>query len=236
MNIIVATSFNAENAQKVERMMDCIYWLSGQQPCACLLVSQHGVHDEVKIKVKLAAEVAFASASLIQIPPKSDPMAAAARAVSRTFRHPWLWLEPQCVPLKKDWLKQIVKEYEAQPRRYAGPHLISTTGIKMLSRVAVYANDAMADIANKENLYPMSSKMRLIQDMPCSDADSYTKVREDAVLLYGDATGELVEKIINDATKPDDGVIKVVEFNPVPTPAQEVPRVKRKYTRRQVKA
>ena len=44
----------------------------------------------------------------------------ASRQVQECYRLPFLWLEPDCVPLKRMWLEELTKEYNASPKRFLG--------------------------------------------------------------------------------------------------------------------
>jgi len=44
----------------------------------------------------------------------------ASRQVKECFRQPFLWLEPDCVPLKPSWLIELDAEYNRSPKRLMG--------------------------------------------------------------------------------------------------------------------
>jgi hypothetical protein len=219
MNLNIVIPFNAETASKAERLLDCIYWLDGQsQDGSCVLVADSGTHDELKGKVRIAAEVAFDYVTVVQAQ-KDSPTLASTANFMRGFRLPWMLLEPDCVPLVKGWRRLLFAAYNSQPRRYIGPHMKSSTGEMSLSRIAVYPPDSYND--TEVPIFPFSTKTRLIQELEYDGDDS--KIRPDAVLLHGDKTGVLIERVIAKATeiKPE---TTIVNYAPIPTvPSIPVP-------------
>jgi hypothetical protein len=176
------------------------------------------VHAEFKTTVRIAAEIGFESVDLYE--PKAvlgksttekvnSLFKQTAAQVAKSYRWPWLWLEPGCVPLVPDWREQLSSAYDAQPKPYFGPHIRITRGqteAVHLSRVAIYPVRAIMDLdkhcnsttpfeqASAPDVVSRSTKNRLIQRMDF-DGDQ-SKIRSDAVLLDADLTGELVERII----------------------------------------
>jgi hypothetical protein len=69
-----------------------------------------------------------------------------AKYVMDNFRTPFLWLEPDCVPLKRRWLDALTAAYNDSAMRYLGA-VIEQTGQKNLpprhlTGCSVYPNDA----------------------------------------------------------------------------------------------
>jgi len=219
--LLITIPFTAENAPVAERLCDWIFKLNGRNPKGhALLVAAHDVHAEMCAKVAIAAEVACATSELIAAPELKlvSPTAAtnhlfkfAGDYILRHFRCPWLWLEPNCVPLKPGWLEQLILAYESQPKRFMGAHLkfanaAAETGEKIcLARCSVYPADAINDLephcasnapfnlAAAEHVLSRSIKSRLIQEL-AYDGD-FDKVRVDACVLNGDKTGLLIEQL-----------------------------------------
>lgn len=208
MNLLTVIPFNTDNAAQAERLLDCIYWLDGKQPSgSCLLIAESGVHEELKTKVKLAAEVAFAETYMAQLAQSVDVLIASSRIIAKSFKQEWLWLEPDCVPLVKGWREKLREAYDIQARKYLGPHLKNATGDMFLSRIAVYPVDAVNELSSRESLFPMSNKTRLIQELQFDGDES--KIRKDAVLLHGDKTGKLIETMIERASVVPNETLKI---------------------------
>jgi hypothetical protein len=70
----------------------------------------------------------------------------ASMVVHDAFRLPFLWMEPDCVPLCSDWLDRIAAEYEKSPKKFMGPlvHNTDQAGLPPvhMSGCSVYPTDA----------------------------------------------------------------------------------------------
>lgn len=223
MQTLIVIPFFAEQAARAERLLDCIYWCGGQKQSGhVLLVAAPDVHAEMRTKLTIAAEVGFESVSLFgpkTLMGKSETdkinnlFSQTANHIAKSYRWPWLWLEPHCVPLKPDWREQLAKAYDDQPRAYFGPHIRIKRGAAeqvFLSRTAIYPVRAVIDLekhcttnmpfeqASAVDVVPKSTKNRLIQRMDFNGLADLDKIRPDAVLLDNDRTGELVEKLIEE--------------------------------------
>lgn len=68
--------------------------------------------------------------------------AAAARYMHTHLRIPWLWLEADAVPVKKDWLSKISQEYASCGKEFMGCHIEGIVhGIGHYNGVMVYPPD-----------------------------------------------------------------------------------------------
>lgn len=221
MNLLVTIPLTADTAPLAERLCDWIYYLSGRVTKGhALLVAAADVHKEMCAKTSIAAEVAFETSELIVAPEIGTPsptMVAnqmfkfSGDYIVRHFRCPWLWMEPQCVPLKPDWREQLMAAYVAQPKRYMGAHLRLAAATDKspeklcLARCSIYPPDAIADmspfcdapapfqLASAQHILSRSTKSRLIQELAYNGDQS--KIRPDACALNGDKVGELIEQL-----------------------------------------
>ena len=201
MNPLIVIPFNAADASMAESLCDWIYFLSGRkQSGSCLLVAYKNVHEEMQVKVSAAAEVAFEHVELTIAPEISSTakkdrinhlFRVASDYVSKNYRLPWLWLEPDCVPLKKDWIQTLATAYEAQPKRYLGAYMKAAEDKFFLARVSIYPPDAIKDLAASTPLVSLATKTRLSQEIKYTESD-LDKIREDAVLLHSDKSGKLI--------------------------------------------
>ena len=228
MKLLMVLPYCASDAPQAERLCDWCFELNGRRASGnILLVAASDVHEEMRVKVKLAAEVAFETVDVLVAQPIADAMKTVkinrtfqqgAEAVAKHFQWPFLWLEPDCVPLKYGWLGDIGKAYEHQPKRYLAPHLKldSASETVFMGRVGVYPNSVAGEIgqftantinferAGGETLLARSTKTRLIQ---MTTYESVSKIREDALLLHSDKTGDLISFLSKDLN----GVPEVVE-------------------------
>jgi hypothetical protein len=183
--VIIVIPYTAEQAEAAESLCDWVYALSGKkQSGSCLLISTDDTHPEFQLKVRLAAEVAFEFVDSATAN-KDNLFKTAVSRIADNYKEPWLWLEPDCVPLKPDWREQLSAFYDSQPRKCAGAHLtVKESGKLWLGRQSIYpATNFPPDP------FIASTKCRLIQQ------GVYTKredVRPDAVLFCSDKTGELI--------------------------------------------
>lgn len=210
-----------DDAPKLEALIDWIYQLNARTKAGhALILCGPGVHGEYVTKLGISADVTFEGHTIIHLPPWTVPPAdkkqgvnymayAAARAVRERFNWPWLWLEPDCVPLKRGWLTQLAQAYHGQPKRYMGtPLQVRPVGespdapaFTFLSRTAVYPPDAVVDLEplckrpewfeRNSVLLDKAAKNRLIQTGGLYNHET-TVIREDAVLFHSDKQGELI--------------------------------------------
>lgn len=215
MRIIPTIPFCNADSWLAEQLLSWIYRLNGREPHPhCLLVAAHDCHDEIKYKLRLSAEVAFDNVELIHVPEiktgnKSykinQTIKTASQHIFANYRCPWLWLEPDCMPLAPDWLERLQLAYDAQPKRYlAGQQDWGTKEAPRLcmARQAVYPADALKDIEplcgtnapfeqnGGKSLLAKSGRTRLIQQ--AHEWTPETKIRTDAVILHRDESADLI--------------------------------------------
>jgi hypothetical protein len=173
----------------------------------------------MRAKVKIAAEIAFWNVDIIDAPAYVGPdknvhinkmFKTAAEYVAKTYRVPWLWIEPDCAPLKPDWLEQISESHFKQAKRYSGSYLMAG-GNLFLARIAVYPPDAINDLSGAlagntafnmgsgGSVIPKSTKTRLVQET--SYTDETVKINENAVLLHHDKNAVLISKFRDEIEK-----------------------------------
>lgn len=198
--------------------MDCIYWLGKRaQPSTVVLVASPDVHPEMKLKVKLSAEVAFASADLLELKHVNGAtkhertnsiFSQAAVHVQEYYRVPWLWMEPDCVPAKEPWIDDLSQAYDNQPKRYMGIHVMDGEW-KFLFRTAVYPFNAARELekfcsgslpfdrAASKTTLPRSTITSLIQ---AGRWTPDTVIPDTTALFRRDETGVLLEWLIEQSS------------------------------------
>jgi hypothetical protein len=222
MNLMLcALGFHSGDAAQAEKLCDWIFQLNGNRKTGhVLLAAAEDVHPEMQMKVKLAAEVAFDTVDLLATHPtermgKTEKVnslfAQTAMHIFNGYRVPWVWIEPDCVPLKSTWLADLSDAYYAQPRRYMGSHMMAKTrdskDVMVLARVACYPAGAMRDLepyfngnapfnmVAEKTLVERSTKSRLIQQIAYHHETDHDKIRPDALMLHSDKTGALVNDL-----------------------------------------
>ena len=226
MNLLTVIPFTTHDAPLAERLCDWIFEQAGRKPRGhCQLVSAADVHQEMAVKVQIAAEVAFESSEMIVAPEPGSVVASeianqlfkfAGDYIIRHYRSPWFWLEPAAVPLRQSWREQLAQAYESQPKRYLGGHLQFEATVKdqpprlCLARCSVYPANAIGDlaahcsgpapfqIAAAQVILSRSTKCRLVQELNY-DGDT-AKLRPDAVVLNSDKSGKLIEHLRSQLT------------------------------------
>jgi hypothetical protein len=225
--LLVCLGFSANDAIAAERLLDWCAILNGKIPKGdLLLVAAPDLHQEIKLKTRIAAEVAFAHVELLEVgwpvvAPTSKAESlnhlfyTAATHAARCYQNPFLWLEPDCVPLRASWLDELAAAYYAQPRRYMGSILASADGtVKRLSRVAIYPRGAGGelkeftagktpfDIASGPMVIPRAGKSRLLQQLAYTSTTERSAIRPDAVLLHSDKESVLLSALIDEFSTP----------------------------------
>lgn len=210
--MITVIPFHSEDAARAERLLDLIYWQSGKaQSGTCLLVHSPDVHQELQIKVRLTAEMCFSSVDMMRAElPTGLPRVgsinfmfkSASQYVRDCYKEPWLWLEPDCVPMVRNWQVILSEAYDAQPRRYMG-RFMQGKAVRFMSRVGVYPTSASTDLApwldgetpfeRSASILPRCHNTAMFH---VAKYDPNIPIPETAVIVNGDRTGALVELLI----------------------------------------
>ena len=143
--------------------------------------------------------------------------------VSMNVQKPFLFMEPDAIPLKSSWLDAIEQEYLSCGKPFMGDFVaingVMPNGIDHMSGVAVYhwnlhalapnifRNERTAwDIASARDVVPRLHKTKLIQHdwVPTAkwrrDNVDFTCVKESALIYHPDKLGVLM----NDGLSPND--------------------------------
>lgn len=200
----------------------------GKSEASVLLVAAKASVPGERMEVISAARAGFKDVRLITPavvnehgwPTSCNTLWAAARGFIRQQRKDsWLWTEPDCVPLKSDWLERIASEYAAKRKPFMGA--ISNTPFRHMTGVAVYppapekfnpSLDQMGkapwDCVNPTKTLANMAETGLIQHVPFSDparkivptfpdADSLSLIKPEAVLFHRCKDGSLIERMRN---------------------------------------
>lgn len=190
MSLLIVIPFNSEQAEQAEKLCDFCYFIQGKvQGGHCLLIADKGVHDEMKLKVKLSAEVAFENVNIAVT--GGNLFSEASKLISQNYKSPWLWMETDCIPLKVGWISALQDAYNSQPKKYMG---------------AFYKNEALQMFLGRNSIYPAEERSSAIESDVTSYAtktkliqlgkyDGIPKIRPDAVLFCSDKTGALMNDL-----------------------------------------
>lgn len=153
MNLLCVIPYHAGDIDSATRLIRWIASLGSCKPHACLLIADDAVPKSNRTELKELATPIFASAATIPVSvPKvgfapNHMFMLAAQQIMFSYRWPWLWLEPDAIPLKSHWLSKIADAYEASPKRFLGPIVDGKQpGLpeRHLAGVSVYPPDAFS--------------------------------------------------------------------------------------------
>lgn len=159
--LLVVLPYSQKDAPAAKRLLEWIAELKGpfDHPAILLAADTLVPHDQ-KLELNALAKTIFTHAEtmIVTAPVPKDnnyhvPAAVmfeqAMRQVDQVYKWNWLWLEPDCVPLKPGWLSLLTDAYNSQPKRFMGA-LIETTQPNVpkvhLAGIAIYPNCAHADL------------------------------------------------------------------------------------------
>lgn len=228
MNLLVTLPIWKDNAARAEQLIDLIGRLDPLPQGHVLLAFHSSVHEEMRERIKISAEIAFEGVHILEIRPLSnstDPkpqhinktFTQVATAVKSGFKWPFLWLEPDCTPLVSGWLAKLEEAYENQPKQFMGNRM-KIAGDKdkpefhFMSRVGIYPNNVVEVIFDDERqtffeiavgatVAPKLASSKLFQPLQVMLPEDLAKIRPDAVLLHGDKNGVVLSSV-QDKLKP----------------------------------
>lgn len=130
--------------------------LDNRLPHSILLSADSRVKREVLLDLKAYAQTIFrfAEGVIVNVPDERQSWPKGPnfmfhntlQVVAERYKLPWLWLEPDCVPLKPGWLDQLAHEYALCPKKFMGT--MATVALtpdlpqRHMSGVAIYPPDA----------------------------------------------------------------------------------------------
>lgn len=154
MVMYVVLPFHFGDSQQALNLLRWVKDLGGAEKYHCLLVADMAVGWQTGLDVMNAAKEAFASATIItnEKAVTSWPEGAnslfftAARFIQENVKSYWIWLEPDCVPMRSGWLREIEDHYMLAGQLFLG-HIYKNTQPEfpreVMSGIAVYpANTA----------------------------------------------------------------------------------------------
>jgi hypothetical protein len=154
--LICLLPYCQKDAAQAERLLSWIAELDRHVPHPCVLVADDAVDRETKVKLNgMAKDVfSFAETIIVKAPavvgenyhvPAAAMFSAGARQVQECYKWPFLWLEPDCVPLKPGWMSQMAEAYAESPKRFMGAMIeLDQPGVPKvhMAGVGIYPNNA----------------------------------------------------------------------------------------------
>lgn len=223
--LLIILAVSANDGPLAERSLDLIYKLHGKKQAGhILIVANSDLHQELRQRLRITSELAFESVTETVAPTLIKEMASnkvrqmnnlfrhAAITVQTKFKWPWLWLEPDCVPLKPDWISQLADAYETQPRRYLGLVSKNASDKMIMARCGVYHPGASHELdklcqgeapfaaACAERIVESATHTPLVAYLPIESEDDIAKIPAKAVICHGDKQGIFAENWVAPAT------------------------------------
>lgn len=140
----------------VEQARELLLWINeldhpAMMP-AIIMAADHEVDRATVMQLKSLAAKSFSFVRTILVPtkkegwPPNQMFLETAKVIQHSYRFPFLWIEPDCVPLKPDWYFQIELAYNECPKKFMGPIIRQDKDASLpkehLTGCSVYPQDA----------------------------------------------------------------------------------------------
>jgi hypothetical protein len=157
-NLLVVIPYHGGDLEIAKKLIEWIVELGDCKPHSLLLAADSGISQDVMRELMDLARPAFVSVRtmIVAVPrPTSEQKVwapnvvflAVARQVNENYKFPFLFLEPDAIPISKGWLNEIATAYAESPKRFMGSVIkqVGQIGLpaEYLNGVAVYPNDAI---------------------------------------------------------------------------------------------
>lgn len=156
-DMLVVISTHSGDIQSSIRLLNWIKRLGGTSSHDLLIVSDAGTPFDQAVKCKEIAEGRFREVrmmanrqSVVGWPDGANDLFRTASAyILKEWPQPFLWLEPDSVPMRSGWLDEISAEYAKCGKRYMG-HIYQNDDPRypklLMSGIAVYPEDANREL------------------------------------------------------------------------------------------
>jgi hypothetical protein len=238
--LIVLAFHNGDKPQTV-RLANWINELGGVKNHECLLLRDPRI-DDLGVVEPLTQAFGKVTSLKYHTPMDGWPMAPNAmfdyvcRYIQEFLKVPFLWIEPDSIPLKSNWLDQIEVQYRGCGQPFMGQMVIVPREFPdprdHMSGVAVYPPDVCIrargvlncssvawDVAGAKEILHQMHDTKLIQHSwkaeSFLDAASLARIRPEAVIFHQNKDGSLIDRLRG--IKPDTDV-----FKPILPPAPEI--------------
>lgn len=156
--LLVVLPYHPGDLELAKKLLVWIAELGSCKPHSLLLCADSKIPQDQMRELMDIARPNFhrVTTMIVTVPTASNDMRvwapnvmflAAARQVHTNYKHDFLWLEPDAIPVHPGWLDDIAIEFARCPKRYLGSiiHQDNQPGLPAdyLNGVAVYPNDAI---------------------------------------------------------------------------------------------
>lgn len=158
--LVVLPTYAGDIAQ-LKSMLEWLCDLSPAQDHPCLIVADSECEYNKVIECRDLAIRIFKRVQVIAPKVKNGwPHGAnglwkeAAQRIHTSFNIHWLWLEPDAIPLEKNWLRKLEAEYQTTGKAFLGhiyPCQQPNLPTELMSGVAIYPKDAITKINCQPN-------------------------------------------------------------------------------------
>lgn len=157
--LLVVIPLHKGDIELAKRLLGWIGELNGEFRCghSALLVADITVPVDTCKELSALAKKTFRQVDSMVVSVKDEDWRApntmfysTARWIQSNYKLPWLWLEPDCTPLRPGWLEELAEEYAMIPRKYMGAFVESNKeGLPAvhMTGCAIYPADAFTVMA-----------------------------------------------------------------------------------------
>tara|TARA_R110000868_G_scaffold64854_5_gene194625 strand:- start:1686 stop:2585 length:900 start_codon:yes stop_codon:yes gene_type:complete len=232
-----------KDAGQALKLAGWIRELGGVMAHSCVLAISKAAHEEgLSEPILEQLRLAFHKVDLYQVSDIDEPAwpKGANHAFIRVCKDviqndpvkPFLWLEPDAIPLKATWLDQIEREYMACGKPFMGAFVDLPGTKKHMSGIAVYrqvdrfapsyvlSHEFAFDIVMADEVIPKAHFTSLIQhDWKPAEGEIQSRVSTGAVVYHQDKTGVLIDALRGggcSTEKPAEGADVVAVLHGIP--------------------
>lgn len=175
--LLCVIPYHQGDLQLAQNLLLWIAELGGCRNHACILAADNGVPKETRMELKQRAlqSFDFVETLVLDIPKTghlpNHMFMLTAREIMQRYKWPWLWLEPDAVPLKPGWLDALAEEYANSPKRFLGnlieanqpglPH-VHLTGVSIYPPDAYTLYDEFASIKSANVAWDMEAASAVV--------------------------------------------------------------------------
>ncbi len=124
--LLVVIGYCSKDFDLTKKLLQRIADLGDPAQAALLLCTENTMEKDKRMELRALGEKAFESVETMLATIQTGGWApnqmflAASRQVRECYKFPFLWLEPDCVPLKPLWLSQLTDAYADCPKKFLG--------------------------------------------------------------------------------------------------------------------
>lgn len=157
--LLVVLPYHSGDFEIAKKLLDWIVELGSCKPHSLLLAADSAVPQSTMRELMDIVRPMFhkVETMIVTVPanaawPPNSMFLQAANQVKENYKHDFLWMEPDSIPIYPGWLDDIAEEYGECPKRFMGSiiHQEGQIGLPAdyLNGVAVYPNDAIEILNN----------------------------------------------------------------------------------------